>query len=180
MNKFFRLQEGWLTVGLVAMMLFSVTLSIEQAQWSDGLSILTPITLIGMITGLALAKVRGVPRFLLDLVGLMIGVNTVLIAVASVMHDPRFGTIQDRVQDLVVRTTQWLNVSMRGDMNDDIVVFILSLAVVSWVLAYSSAYFVFRSRQLWWALVPNGVALLLSLIHISEPTRLGMISYAVF
>ena len=111
--KFLRLQEGWLTVGLVAMMLFSVTLSIEQAQWSDGLSILTPITLIGMTTGLVLAKVRGVPRFLLDLVGLMIGVNTVLIAVASVMHDPRLSTVQDRVQDLVLRTTQWLNVSVR-------------------------------------------------------------------
>jgi transglutaminase-like putative cysteine protease len=165
MMKFFRLQEGWLTVGLVAMMLFSVTLSIEQAQWSDGLSILTPITLIGMITGLVLAKVRGVPRFLLDLVGLMIGVNTVLIAVASVMHDPRLSTVQDRVQDLVLRTTQWLNVSVRGDMNDDIVVFILSLAVVSWVLAYSSSYFIFRSRQLWWALVPNGVALLINISY---------------
>jgi hypothetical protein len=165
MKKFFRLQEGWLTVGLVAMMLFSVTLSIEQAQWSDGLTILTPITLIGLLTGLVLAKVRGVPRFLLDLVGLMIGVNTILIAVAAVMHDPRLVTVQDRVQDLVLRTTQWINVSMRGDMNDDIVVFILSLAVVSWVLSYSSAYFVFRSRQLWWALVPNGVALLINISY---------------
>ncbi len=165
MIKFLRLQEGWLTVGLLAMLLFSVTLSIQQAQWSDGLSILTPITLIGMTTGIVLAKVRGVPRFLLDLVGLMIGVNTILIAVASVMHDPRFHTIQDRVQDLLVRTSVWLDVAVRQDMSDDVVVFILSLAVVCWVLAYSSAYFVFRSRQLWWALVPNGVALLINLSY---------------
>jgi transglutaminase-like putative cysteine protease len=165
MIKLLRLQEGWLTVGLLAMLLFSVTLSIQQAQWSDGLSILTPITLIGMATGIVLAKVRGVPRFLLDLVGLMIGVNTILIAVASVMRDPRFDTIQDRVQDLLVRTSGWVDVAARGDMSDDVVVFILSLAVVCWVLAYSSAYFVFRSRQLWWALVPNGVALLINLSY---------------
>lgn len=165
MIKFLRLQEGWLTVGLLAMLLFSVTLSIQQAQWSDGLSILTPITLVGMSTGILLAKVRGVPRFLLDLVGLMIGVNTILIAVASVMRDPRFTTIQDRVQDLLLRTANWVNIAVRQDMSDDVVVFILSLAVVCWVLAYSSAYFVFKSRQLWWALVPNGIALLINLSY---------------
>src|SRR5215208_1791499 len=111
MIKFLRLQEGWLTVGLLAMLLFSVTLSIQQAQWSDGLSILTPITLIGMTSGIVLAKMRGVPRILLDLVGLMIGVNTILIAVASVMRDTRFNTIQDRVQDLLLRTSGWVDVA---------------------------------------------------------------------
>ncbi|MEO5952227.1 MAG: transglutaminaseTgpA domain-containing protein, partial [Chloroflexia bacterium] len=165
MIKFLRLQEGWLTVGLLAMLLFSVTLSIQQAQWSDGLSILTPITLIGMTTGIVLAKVKGIPRFLLDLVGLMIGVNTILIAVASVMRDPRFTTIQDRVQDLLARTAGWIDIAVRQNVSEDVVVFILALAVVCWVLAYSSAYFVFKSRQLWWALVPNGIALLINLSY---------------
>src|SRR5450756_2493061 len=32
----------------------------------------------------------------------------------------------------------------------------------------------------WIEVLPNGDVLVLSLIHISEPTRLGMISYAVF
>ena len=152
-------------MGLLAMLLFSVTLSIQQAQWADGLAILTPITLIGLGTGIVLAKVRGVPRFLLDMVGLLVGINTILILVASIMHDPKLITIQDRVQDLLARTASWINVAVRQDMSDDIVVFILSLAVVTWVLAYSSAYFVFRSRQLWWALVPNGVALLINLSY---------------
>ncbi|MEO8284970.1 MAG: transglutaminaseTgpA domain-containing protein [Chloroflexota bacterium] len=165
MSRFIRLQEGWLTVGLLAMLLFSVTLSIQQAQWSDGLSILTPITLIGLATGIILAKVRGVPRFLLDLVGLLIGINTILIMVSTVMRDARLVTVQDRVQDLLARSAGWINVAIRQDMSDDLVVFILSLAIVAWVLAYSSAYFVFRSRQLWWALVPNGVALLINLSY---------------
>lgn len=163
MNRLFKLQEGWLTVGLLALLLFSVTLSIQQAQYSDGLSILTPITLIGLTTGIITAKVRGVPRFLLDLLGLEIGFITVLLAVASVMHDPALATLQDKVQDLIGRTGSWVNVAIRQDVSDDLVVFVLSLAVVTWVLAYSSAYFVFRSRQIWWALVPNGVALLINL-----------------
>jgi transglutaminase-like putative cysteine protease len=165
MPRFLRLQEGWLTVGLLALLLFSVTLSVQQAQWSDGLSILTPITIIGLATGILLAKIHSVPRFLLDLVGLMMGVVVVLVSVAGVMQDPRLVTVQDRVKDLVARTATWVDVAVRRDMSDDIVVFILSLAVVCWVLAYSSAYFVFKSRQLWWALVPNGVALLINLSY---------------
>ncbi len=175
MTKFFKLQEGWLTVGLLAMLVFSVTLSIQQADWSDGLSILTPITIVGLVTGIALAKARGVPRILLDLLGLEIGLITVLLAVASVMHDPRLMTVQDRVQDLIARTSTWVNVAVRQDVSDDLVVFVLSLGVVSWVLAYSSAYFVFRSRQLWWALVPNGVALLINLSYSSSGRLNGYI-----
>src|SRR5438105_6316824 len=155
MLRFLKLQEGWLTVGLLALMLFSVTLSIEQAQWSDGLSILTPITIIGLLTGLVLAKVRGVPRILLDLVGVGIGMVTVLLYVSSIMKDPRLATVQDRVHDLFERTVNWVGIAMRQDISDDLVVFVLSLAVVCWVLSYSSAYFVFKARQLWWALVPN-------------------------
>ena len=152
-------------MGLLAMLLFSVTLSIQQAQWSDGLSILTPITIVGLATGIILAKVRSVPRFLLDLVGLLIGINTILILVTTVMRDAKLVTIQDKVQDLLVRTATWINVAVHQQMSDDVVVFVLSLAVVTWVLAYSSAYFVFRSRQLWWALVPCGVALLINLSY---------------
>ena len=165
MPRFLRLQEGWLTVGLLALLLFSVTLSIQQAQWADGLTILTPVTIIGLASGIVLAKVKGVPRFLLDLVGLLLGVITILVAVASIMNDSSLITIQDKVQNLFLRTGSWVGVAIRQEMSDDLLVFIMSLALVSWVLAYSSAYFVFRSRQLWWALVPNGIALLINLSY---------------
>src|SRR5947208_16977946 len=104
MIRFLRLQEGWLTVGLLAMLLFSVTLSIQQAQWADGLSILTPITIIGLAAGIILAKVRNVPRFLLDLVGLLIGISTILILVSSIMRDPNLVTSQNRLHALPPRT----------------------------------------------------------------------------
>ena len=169
MLKFFRLQEGWLTVGLLALLLFSVTLSIQQAQWVDGLSILTPITLVGLSSGIILAKVRGVPRSLLDLVGLMLGAVTILVAVSSVMTDSKYTTIQEKVQDLALRTASWVGIAVRQDWSDDVLVFILSLAIVAWVLSYSAAYFVFKSRQLWWALVPSGVALLINLSYSPVP-----------
>jgi transglutaminase-like putative cysteine protease len=177
MNRFFRLQEGWITVGLLALLLFSVTLSIQQAQWADGLVILTPITLIGLGSGILFAKMRGVPRILLDLVGLELGILTVLLAVASIMTDSRLVTIQDRTQELIARTGGWIALAVRGQSSDDLLVFILSLALVCWVLAYSSAYFVFKSRQLWWALVPNGVALLINLSYSAVNLRAYIIVF---
>src|SRR5438094_5046834 len=108
MPRFLRLQEGWITVGLLALLLFSVTLSIQHAEWADGLVILTPVTIVGMLSGILLAKIRGVPRILLDLLGLEIGVLTVLLATASVMTDSsRLLTIQDRLQELLMRTSVW-------------------------------------------------------------------------
>ena len=32
-----RLREGWLMVGLLALMLFSVTWSVQRAEWAEGL-----------------------------------------------------------------------------------------------------------------------------------------------
>src|SRR5450759_2510698 len=45
------------------------------------------------------------------------------------------------------------------------------------VVIYLAALTLLALTNTWWLLLPLWV---LSLIHISEPTRLGMISYAVF
>src|SRR3954454_410010 len=94
----FRLREGWLMVGLLALMLFSVTWAVQRAGWADGLFILTPITLLGLFTGLVLAKLRGVPRVLLHLTGLLFGAIIVLFETASLLEGPDLFTLQDRMQ----------------------------------------------------------------------------------
>ena len=52
-------------------------------------------------------------------------------------------------------------------MSDDIWVFVLALAVLTYLLAYTSVWFLFRSRWLWWALIPNAVALLINISYAS-------------
>src|SRR5690242_17554795 len=165
MTKYFRLREGWLMVGLVALMLFSVIWSIQRAGWSDGLFILTPITLAGMATALVLSKIRGVQRLLLHLTGTMAGAVIVLWETANLLDDPRLVTIQDRVQDLLTRGIVWIRTVSDGGLSDDLPLFLLSLAVLSWLLAYLSTWFIFRSRWLWWALIPNGLALVVNISY---------------
>jgi hypothetical protein len=167
MARFNRLREGWLMVGLVALMLFSVVWSIQRAGWSDDLFILTPIALLGMATALALCKLRGVPRSLLHLTGVMAGIALVLWETSSLLDDPRLVTVQDRVQDLLGRGVIWVQTIMDGGASDDLPLFILSLAVLTWALAYASTWFIFRSRWLWWALLLNGGALIINLSYSS-------------
>ncbi|MDQ2809109.1 MAG: DUF3488 and transglutaminase-like domain-containing protein [Chloroflexota bacterium] len=165
MSKMFRLREGWLTVGLVALLLFSVIWSVQRAGWSDDLFILTPITLAGMVTALVLSKVRGVPRLLLHLTGTMAGIALILAEAATLLDDPRLLTIQDRVQDLLVRGFVWIKTLFDGGMSDDLPLFVLALAVLAWLLAYTATWFIFRSRALWWAIIPNALALLINLSY---------------
>ena len=169
LTRFFRLREGWLMVGLVALMLFSVTWSVQRADWAAGLRILSPVTLVGLLAGLVLCKIQGVPRALLHAVGAVTGAITTLWLTANLIENPYIPTIQDKTQTLLDKTMTWFGAVVAGDMSDDIWVFILALAVLCYALAYASVWFLFRSRWLWWALVPNGIALLVNLSYTSTP-----------
>ncbi|MGI8587420.1 MAG: transglutaminase TgpA family protein [Chloroflexia bacterium] len=168
MIKYFRLREGWLTLGLLALLLFSVVWSIQRGGWSDDLFILTPITLAGMATALVLSRLRGVPRLLLHLTGGMAGLALVLWLTSNLIYDPRLLTIQDRVLDLWLRLFVWARTVMNSDMSDDSTLFVFSLAVFTWILSYTGTWFVFRSRWLWWVLIPTGLALVINISYSSQ------------
>ena len=179
-TRLFRLREGWLMVGLLALIIFSVTWSIERADWAEGLRILSPVTLVGLLTGLILAKIRGVPRLLLHAVGMVAGAITVLWFAAGLIDDPALPTLQDRVQNLLGRVVTWGSAFVASDMSDDVWVFILGLAVLTYLLAYSGSWFLFRSRWLWWAIVPGGLALVVNISYSSEPAvRLFFVLYMI-
>lgn len=156
-------------VGLLALMLFSVTWSVQRAEWAEGLRILSLVTLSGLVTGLVLSKVRGVPRLLLHATGLTMGVLTVLWLTANLIESPDLPTIQDKTQELLGKMVTWFTAVATGDVSDDIWMFVLSIAGLSFLLAYSSAWFLFRSRWLWWALIPSGIALAVNLSYATTP-----------
>ena len=74
-----RLREGWITVLLLAGTIFSVTWAMQRAEWTDSeLGFLTPITLGGLLTGLALAKWPRLPPFAAHPLGLLAGCLLIL------------------------------------------------------------------------------------------------------
>ena len=53
-----KLQEGWLSLFLLFIMLISAALSISTARWTDNLGNLTITAMLGLLAGLLLAKSR--------------------------------------------------------------------------------------------------------------------------
>jgi len=165
-----RLREGSITLLLLALMLFSVTWAIQAAGWTpEGLWILSPITLVGLLTGLVLAKLQEVPRYLLHTLGTLVGILFIFYQMSTILPGPNW---QEKAADLIRSTMQWVAAFSSGGASDDLTLFQLSLAAMMWLLAYSSAWFIFRSHWAWWAVVPNGVAILINLAYTLRPENL--------
>jgi transglutaminase-like putative cysteine protease len=160
-----RLQEGSFSLLLLALMLFSVTWSVQAAEWvPDGLWILSPVTLVGMLTGLVLAKLHDVPRYLLHILGSLIGILFIFYQMSTIM-DNSIGNWQDKARELLVRVHLWYVAASTGQSNADTLLFVFVLAAMCWLLAYTSAWFVFRSHWAWWAVAPNAVAILVNISY---------------
>ncbi len=56
------LAEGWFSLFLLAVVVYSTIWSVEAANWVDHTNILTLTTLIGLIVGVLAAKQRRIPR----------------------------------------------------------------------------------------------------------------------
>lgn len=160
-----RLQEGSFSLLLLALMLFSVTWSVQAAAWvQDGLWILSPVTLVGLLTALVLAKLHDVPRYLLHTLGSLIGILFIFYQMSTIM-DNSIGNWQDKARELLVRLQLWYAAASSGRSSDDTLLFVFVLATMCWLLAYTSSWFIFRSHWAWWAIAPNAVAILVNFAY---------------
>ena len=167
-----RLQEGSFSLLLLALMLFSVTWSVQGAQWvQDGLWILSPVTLVGMMSGLVLAKLHDVPRYLLHILGTLIGILFIFYQMSTIM-DNSIGDWQDKARELLVRAQLWYTAASTGQSSNDTLLFVFVLAGMCWLLAYTSAWFIFRSHWAWWAVAPNAVAILVNISYAPNTSSL--------
>ncbi len=58
------LAEGWFSLILLAIVVYSTIWSVQAVGWVDHLGVLTLTTLLGLIAGVVAAKQRRFPRFL--------------------------------------------------------------------------------------------------------------------
>src|SRR5438067_2124791 len=113
------LEEGWLSVGLLLVMLMAVVWSVQAAEWVDNLSILAWITLSATLLGLCFSRLR-LPRPLLHLVSLLCGAGIITYAICATLTD---GTRQERLAEVGARFTAWLNIVVNGGVGTDNLLF---------------------------------------------------------
>ncbi len=67
------LAEGWFSLVLVAIIIYSTIICIQAADWVEHLDRLTVVTAFGLVGGVLAAKQQRLPRWILHLVVIGIG-----------------------------------------------------------------------------------------------------------
>ncbi|HEX7594284.1 MAG TPA: hypothetical protein VF429_08950, partial [Anaerolineae bacterium] len=157
-----KIGEGVSTAVFLALLLASVTGSIDAANWADGLGILTFAAFSGLLVGIALAKLplRGLFAHTLS-----IGLCAPALAFFSSLLLPTSLTFKEKLIVLQERFLVWFSNIAAGKEGGDNLLFVIQLALVMWIIAYTAAWFIYRRHQVWGAILPSGIAIVLNLFY---------------
>ena len=158
--------EGWAIVALHAAIVVSAAWAVSRAGWADIPPSLPFVATIGAAAGLLLAK-TGAPDLLAHLLALFSG--AVAVACWTVVTYEELGpTWRDRAQQLWDRGREWYEVTAAGRQQDDRYLFIIMLGVTFWLVAYMTAWTLYRRRWLTAALVLPGFVIVVNLGYAPE------------
>ncbi|HEX6779688.1 MAG TPA: DUF3488 and transglutaminase-like domain-containing protein [Ktedonobacterales bacterium] len=154
-----RPEEGWSTFFLLALVLYSAVWSIQVVGWVAGLGVLTWTTGAGLVLGLIAAKQQRVPRLAIHALMMVLGTIFAFWGTANAAFGGNVGALWGHF-------AAWLQkaVTPNTDTNDD-VMFLLFLAVLSFILAYVSIWLVVRTRRPWLVALATAIVLLINLSY---------------
>ncbi|MFC2037015.1 DUF3488 and DUF4129 domain-containing transglutaminase family protein [Chloroflexota bacterium] len=173
------LKEGWATVALLLIILFCVAWSIQTADWTYGLSILQGVVLVGGITGIVLAKSR-VPNRMAHLIGLLGGLTWAAFLTSRVLATSTGLSSEAAVIELERLVVEWLSVLVTGGTSSGNYMFLLLMALVLWLVAYFSAWAIFRWQRVWLAIIVCGLTLMLNITYAPENLTGFLVAFVLF
>lgn len=157
-----------LALALAAAVLGSALLSIEAAEWVEGLPRLTVNGLGAMLLAWALLALGG-SRPLTHLAAIPAGALAILWQVMPILEGEGW---VERLADLVTRLNAWGYAARTGGINTDPLAFVLFLLVFAWLGGHLLAWSASRGHRPWLIIVFSGVVLLMNLSY--APPRLGV------
>ena len=159
--------EELLTFSLVLVVLFSVVVSVERANWVVEMPSLGLAALVGLVSGWLLARTRA-PAWALHLAGITFGSAIVIGMVMQAMRlaDPTTSGIKARWVELWARNGAWLHELRTGGFSTDPLPFVVIVVFAAWFLAYLAAWSIARWRNPWLALAPGALALLTNISYL--------------
>ena len=150
------LAEGWFSLFLLATVVYSTIWCVQAAGWVDHLNVLSLITLFGLAGGVLAAKQRRLPRLLVHAVAVAL---SILLALWQTAGNDYGGSVAALVNDM----HQWLLLAFAGGTSSDDSIFLFFIIALSFLLAYTSAWLVYRTRRPWLMILANAVVLLINL-----------------
>jgi transglutaminase-like putative cysteine protease len=161
-RKQIKIGEGISTMVLLVMLLFSVTGSIQTADWTDGLGILSFAAIGGMILGFILARLPARGRVTHPL-GIVTAAWCAWLFTSILL--PSELLLEEKLRLLAERFGAWMLQVLAGGESTDVIIFVMQASFVVWLIGYAAAWSVYRQHQAWGAILPTGALLVFNLFY---------------
>ncbi|MCS6937637.1 MAG: transglutaminase domain-containing protein [Roseiflexus sp.] len=183
---FARLELGAMALPLLLAIAitWSTARSLEAANWADGLTMLTSIGLAALLAGALFARVAWMPPWLAHPLALLLGVVFVIQQISPIVRAQtaaefgatkaqRLTTWGDVAAEVALRALIWLRTLQAGGRGEDIVLFVLTLALIIWGMGYVTGWLVFRHQRAWIAVALQAGVILINYTYAwPKPTGL--------
>ena len=157
--------QGWTALVLLILAMAVVGDSVNAAQWvRGGFSGLVPIMVWGALVGLALSKIRA-PWYALIPAGLALGALAVVWHLTNNVEGENFA---ERFAEAASRLDVWWEAATEGGISADLLPFVTMLLILGWIIGFFSSWFIFRSDNVWVAVILLGTAILTNLSFLPE------------
>ena len=164
--------DGWIALGLLAVNLCVVVLSVEQADWAPTPN-LPGVLLLGMLTAFVFFRLP-VWWWLAILPGLILGGLTVTWQLSGFTFD---GEPLGGAGALWNRLGLWLEAAEEGSINIDKAPFAFGLVSASWLMGYLGAWVFLRHRNFWGVFALGGLGLFSNLTFLPPNTNFHLALY---
>lgn len=157
-------EDGIFAVLLLVIMVYTTVGSIQAVTpaWAPGLGILTATTGIGLLAGYICVQQRLLPEMLVQAALVALGCYFAFVQTADAVLNRNRAALLQHMQ------TWFYQAVIRHETSDDNAVFLLFLAILSFLLAFITVWLVLRTRRPWLAALANGVVLLINLNSTSD------------
>ena len=155
-RRYLRPREGWLSLGLLFVMLLSLGWSVQRADWFDKLDFLVPMTLWAVIAGALLGLTRLSVVAVLPLSGLL-GAGVVLWTIGG----EYFAELSQAGRLMALRgdAINWTRVVLDSGYPPQVSPYAIGLGVLMWVTAFIAAYTIYRHHRVIDAILLVGATL---------------------
>lgn len=173
-----RLEEGWSTLFFTWGMVFLTAWTLNEANYLQGLEIFMMVATIAVFTGFVVAKSE-LSEGTSNLIAFVYGAAVIVWLVG--LRLPADLSWRERIFELLQRQVIWIGKAISGGTSRDELIFVIQTALVFWIIGYTAAWYTFRVRYMWRAILPSGLVLLSVVYNYygSEPMELYLGLYCL-
>lgn len=163
---------------LAALMLWSVVQSVASANWAEGLGVLVFVALPALLVGIVFARLPWLPGWLGHVLSAVLGIAWSVQCIGPLLQREvstefgapladRLASWSDRASEILIRSITLIRVVQAGGRGEDIVLFIVALALLVWALGYATGWLLFRAHWSWAAVLLNTLVILVNYTYTS-------------